>query len=787
MFFHSPGGRGAAYVLDGDNNRYDRLDDGTFKRQSDGKIFDEDGNPVGGADKPDKPDTTDDTDDVYEDAKQKADDHIHQKVDGGLNTPDQNASGQVHGEDKGAFFEPKSVDVENFRNLHYPDVANMLMNVSENISPGHKDGWHAVSKGILSDLDDFKTKMKTLEDAGGWKGETHDAAMKNLYLSYARPEIMARGAENMGIVTEYYSEIMSTTKHNILDQLDLYNDYLQKYPTHETETNEFFDSFMRNCMGSIYTPEIKDVNDSLPGFVKLTPDKPSDNGGGDDGGGSGDGAGDETDYQKGYQDGFDDGRDNDGSGNGGSGNGSDNGGSDIGGPDGGSSGDNGDDTSNTGGGNNGGPNNGGANNTGGGNNQKSYTPPSLNMPPGTQPPTDPPPPDPPTTDSPSPETPPAESPPEDTPPAYTPPDLKTPPGSDSPEPDTPGSYHPPEYQPGDVKRMSTSPPDPDLPDLKTPTPQDIAPETRERAADLLKDPKVADLAKTLLSNPKAADLAKKLLEDPENSDLAEKLVDPKLAEPARKLLDDPQLADAARDALGIPNSEIGDQHDDSDDEYDAGGDDDQYDLDRLLGDDEHLADNSRLAAGRLGGLGAGLSGDSGDAISELIGGVFDGVNQIVQAAVQGVGGQAGGDQFAPPGTPPPGDIADHVAADGVSHARGGGASHAGVGATGGFTGRDLTPLGAPVAAAHEVGDPPGAQSPLSGPLGQGSGAPGGGIGGGGQRGGGSEARDHKVNKMLRGSSNGQSVIGESDAVLPVIGSDGTDFEPAGLPTWDLNL
>ncbi|WP_158168104.1 hypothetical protein [Mycolicibacterium smegmatis] len=770
MFFHSPGGRGAAYVLDGDNNRYDRLDDGTFKRQSDGKIFDEDGNPVDGTDNPDTQDRADDTDDAYEDAKQKADDHIHQKVDGGLNTPDQNASGQVHGEDKGAFFEPKSVDVENFRNLHYPDVANMLMNVSENISPGHKDGWHAVSEGILSDLDDFKTKLKTLEDAGGWKGETHDAAMKNLYLSYARPEIMARGAENMGIVTEYYSEIMSTTKHNILDQLDLYNDYLQKYPTHETETREFFDSFMRNCMGSIYTPEIKDVNDSLPGFVKLTPDKPSDNGGGDDGGsgdgsgddsGSGDGAGDETDYQKGYQDGFDDGRDNDDSGNGGSGNGSDNGGSDIGGPDGGSSGDNGDDTSNT----------------GGGNNQKSYTPPSLNMPPGT------PPADPPTSNTP----------PADPPPVYTPPDLTTPPGSDPPASDTssgtdtPGSYHPPGYQPGDVKKMSTSPPDPDLPDLKTPTPQDIAPGTRERAADLLRDPKVADLAKTLLSNPKAADLAKKLLEDPENSDLAEKLVDPKLAEPARKLLDDPQLADAARDVLGIPDSEIGDQHDDSDDEYDAGGDDDRYDLDRLLGDDGHLADNSRLAAGRLGGLGAGLSGGSSDAFSELIGGVFDGVNQIVQAAVQGAGGQPGGDQFAPADTLSADDIADHVAAEGVSHARGGGAAHAGVGATGGFTGRDLTPLGAPVAAAHEVGDPPGAQSPLSGPLGQGSGAPGGGMGGGGQRGGGSEARDHKVNKMLRGSSNGQSVIGESDAVLPVIGSDGTDFEPAGLPTWDLNL
>jgi hypothetical protein len=65
---------------------------------------------------------------------------------------------------------------------------------------------------------------------------------------------------------------------------------------------------------------------------------------------------------------------------------------------------------------------------------------------------------------------------------------------------------------------------------------------------------------------------------------------------------------------------------------------------------------------------------------------------------------------------------------------------------------------------------PGGQA--AGGSGPGSGAPPG--GGGGQRG--PTGKEHKANKALRRKRNGELVIGEPDAVVPVIGDDGADTE-----------
>jgi len=56
-------------------------------------------------------------------------------------------------------------------------------------------------------------------------------------------------------------------------------------------------------------------------------------------------------------------------------------------------------------------------------------------------------------------------------------------------------------------------------------------------------------------------------------------------------------------------------------------------------------------------------------------------------------------------------------------------------------------------------------------AGSGSGAP---PGGGGQRG--PAGKEHKANKALRRKRNGELVVGEPDAVVPVIGDDGADTE-----------
>jgi hypothetical protein len=253
--------------------------------------------PAGGAAHEDPPATTDDpapdssreegsnppgvdrsSPEFYAAALSYFDAKVEQDVGGGRNTPDRNASTLDVSSDArshGVFYEPATVAMENFRGMSFDAISAALLDVSENISPGHADGWREVSRGILDDLNDFRRRISANEEVGGWRGDTHDAAMRNLELSYARPEIMARGAETMAVVTEYYSETMSTSKHNILDQADLYRAYKASWPQYEDITTQRFDDFAQSAMIDIYTPAILEIADRNPGFVWLPTDEPA--------------------------------------------------------------------------------------------------------------------------------------------------------------------------------------------------------------------------------------------------------------------------------------------------------------------------------------------------------------------------------------------------------------------------------------------------------------------------------------------------------------------------------
>jgi hypothetical protein len=177
--------------------------------------------------------------------------------------------------------------------------------------------------------------------------------------------------------------------------------------------------------------------------------------------------------------------------------------------------------------------------------------------------------------------------------------------------------------------------------------------------------------------------------------------------------------------------------------------------------------------GRLASPSAGAGGASGlgNQLSSALGPASDALKQAESAAQHG-GGAPGGI----PGLDPKGLNAANGGGPGGAHAGGGGA---------GLGGRGLDPsrpAGVPIAgvgkgpAFAEVGATRlGAPGQTAGAAagGSGSGAPPGG-GGGGQRG--PAGKEHKANKALRRKRNGELVIGEPDAVVPVIGDDGPDTE-----------
>jgi hypothetical protein len=181
------------------------------------------------------------------------------------------------------------------------------------------------------------------------------------------------------------------------------------------------------------------------------------------------------------------------------------------------------------------------------------------------------------------------------------------------------------------------------------------------------------------------------------------------------------------------------------------------------------------------GAAAGAAGNPFEGANSLLSGIMDGVNQIVQTAMQagapqppGFGGGTGFDGG-------PGGPGDHPGAGaGQGHGSGAGAGNgSGAGAGAGGPGKmHLSAGGVPVAAAnlsplgHSVPSMPATDGTQPGAGGAGA-PPGGGHGGGGQGGG----KDHKGNKALRGDQNGVDLIGQPDAVVAVIGDDGSDSGP----------
>ncbi|WP_197376635.1 hypothetical protein [Mycolicibacterium baixiangningiae] len=751
--------------------------------------------------------TFDDYKKDYVDGKIK-DNHGDARHGGGNNKPDANLDEL---EANGAKVEAAPVVLENFDGMDYETIHSRMMGVSENIAPGYNDTLRDVAQQIVKGMSDLKYRLETLESEGGWKGKTHDAAMANLLKSYDIPEELRKGALALGVLSEFYSQTMSTNKHNILDQWQTYQNCLTWYSSETDTVKQYFNNFARDVMKNYYGPQITAIAEHQPAVgsavipeVGAPPpvdppapppvdppapppvdppapppvDPPPTNqpptnqpptnqpppfsppdlaanapGGGSPGGGDG----------------------NNGSpppfsppdlaanapGSGSPGGGDGNNGSpppfsppDL--------------AANAPGGGSPGGGSPGADSTP----RQSFSPPAL-------------------PEMKSPDLPlesgdgsgtgsGSGSPSGTGTPAGTPPTMPSL-GANSPklpdlgEPDSPEAGIPGAGTKFDPSKVLT---DPQSIDAAHKLFND--PKTADAAKKLFGDPKFADAAKTLfgadakglLGDPKALDAAKTLFSDPEAADAVKTLFgDPETAKAAQQLLNDPHLGDigealkesGALQATGLPGLE-------STDGPGAG------DLSRSVLGEAALSPSGISAAGGIPGVAAGTAGSPFEGVSSLLSGIMDGVNQIVETAQQGAAPQTPGLGGGPgldgaPGGPTggPGD-----------HPGGGGPG----GGTAGPGKMHLPTAGAPVAAAnlnpltYANALHPGIDSAQAGPAGGGAPA-GGGQGGGGQ---GGQGKDHKGNRALRGSHHGEDLIGQPDAVVSVIGEDGAD----GGPVWNVD-
>lgn len=636
---------------------------------------------------------------------------------GGNNKPDATLD-ELNG--NGAKVEAVPVVLEYFDNMDYEAIYDSMVGVAEHIAPRYVDTLHDVAQQIVKGMSDLKDRLETLESERGWRGKTHDAAIANLSKSYDVPEELRKGALALGVLSEYYSQCMSTNKHNIVHQRQTYDECLRWYPNEHNTVKHYFNNFARDVMKNYYSPQIRDIANRHPAIGSTqSPDVGPPVGGDGNNGRKRDGHNQRSNHSpppfpppnvaadpSGEQS-----RANSSGGN---------------------------DTP-----------------------RQSFSPPP-------------------------------------------PPDVKSPhlpaePGNEfesgaggsSPQSGIPGGTPPtmpslgaatprlPEFGGPDSPALPSAPgsgatfdPSKVLTDPKSIAAADKLfsdPKTADAAKKLFGDPKLADAARTLfggdakglLGDPKALDAARTLFSDPEAADAVKTLFgDPDTARAAQKLLNDPHLSDlstalkdsgALREA-GLPELTPVET---------ARGDDSAR---SLLGPSA-LSPSDINNAARIPGVATGSSSAGGGSfISEIL----EGVNQIVQTAVQGAPPQSTG--FSS-GTPFEGGQG------GPGNQSGGGSGGAAVGSGAGVGKPQLSAFGAPVAAANfSPTMPAGVLHPDIAPAQAGypgGGAPASGGQGGGGKGG--EGKDHKGNKALRSGDNGNKLIGQPDAVVSVIGEDGPDW------------
>ncbi|WP_349318931.1 hypothetical protein [Mycolicibacterium canariasense] len=210
---------------------------------------------------------------------------------GGNNKPDATL-GELGG--NGAKVDAASVVLENFDGMDYETIYNRMTGVSENIAPGYNDTLRGVAQQIVKGMSDLKDRLESLESDGGWKGKTHDAAMANILKSFDVPNEFGKAALSLGVLSEYFSQTMSTNKHNIVDQWQTYQNCLSWYPNETDTVKQYFNSFAQDVMKNYYSPEIRDIAGHQPAVSSTAaPDVGSssggNNGGGDNGGGGGEG------------------------------------------------------------------------------------------------------------------------------------------------------------------------------------------------------------------------------------------------------------------------------------------------------------------------------------------------------------------------------------------------------------------------------------------------------------------------------------------------------------------
>src|ERR1700754_3322194 len=151
-------------------------------------------------------------------------------------------------------------NVETFEKLY-----EHMISADYDIAPGHAEQWAGVARAIEDATTTFAVELR---QSSGWRGQTHDAAMENVFQSFPEPTTAAHGAHVMGILVDAFQNTISATKLNVVLRWEDYKKQLDAWPEYRDEIRNNYNNFAQKVMQEVYAPNIRQIAKDNPGFTQ---------------------------------------------------------------------------------------------------------------------------------------------------------------------------------------------------------------------------------------------------------------------------------------------------------------------------------------------------------------------------------------------------------------------------------------------------------------------------------------------------------------------------------------
>jgi hypothetical protein len=168
---------------------------------------------------------------------------------------------------------PGIVQLENLDNVTFVSMWEAFENADGGIGFPQSDQWLAIVQAMTDEFSDFQVSLAQLEEAQGWVGKTHEAAMANLNQSFAQLQVLLDGIGTQATLLGAFNKTIFQTQWYFRNWMGPYYSDFLKFPNHRDQIDQAYNSFAQQVMSVVYGTNINEIKVANPAFATgQTPD-----------------------------------------------------------------------------------------------------------------------------------------------------------------------------------------------------------------------------------------------------------------------------------------------------------------------------------------------------------------------------------------------------------------------------------------------------------------------------------------------------------------------------------